>query len=340
MLSFSRTLMLFIAFFLVQTALSAQAPVVTLGAGPAAFVEDVSGAVQLDATATVTDPDSADFDTGSLTLSITANNTASDRLFATSGGGISVAYSPGTNEYLINDFSNVFASYPELTTENGVGTNDLVITFNSFCTPALAQIVLRSIRYNNVSNDPSTLTRTVQVTVNDGDGNNSNQPTIGVTVAGTNDAPTLTTMTTITGTEDTAEAITHTVLAANGNEADVDSATINFLVISVPTGSLLINGNPWAVTTNDLIDAAATVLWTPPTDENTDTNPGAHIAFTVRATDGALDSGSNVNVLVDLAADNDDPTFTAGLNQTINEDNGGGPLAILVPVWATGIDEG
>ena len=54
-------------------------PVVALPGGAVSFTEG-DGATVIDATAAVTDVDSADFDTGTLTVDLMANGTANDRL--------------------------------------------------------------------------------------------------------------------------------------------------------------------------------------------------------------------------------------------------------------------
>ncbi len=55
------------------------APIVTLPSGPVAYTENDPATV-LDAAATVSDADSANFDTGTLTVNFTAGGTANDRL--------------------------------------------------------------------------------------------------------------------------------------------------------------------------------------------------------------------------------------------------------------------
>jgi hypothetical protein len=75
----------------------------------------------------------------------------------------------------------------------GSGSNDLVITLNANATPAAVQALVRNLTYANSNvTDPSTSSRTVRVTVNDGDGGSSSNADIALSVTGVNDAPTLT----------------------------------------------------------------------------------------------------------------------------------------------------
>ena len=137
-----------------------------------------------------------------------------------------------------------------------------------------------------------------------------------------NTAPTLTTINTLTNaTEDTAFNILYPTLAAAANEADADpSETLNFLISSLSSGSLLLNGLP-AVAGTSVFHNGDTLTWTPPLNAN-----GTLAAFTVRAFDGtalntpagALASTTSVQVNVSVAAMNDAPTLT-----TVNQFSGG-----------------
>src|SRR6185503_7398072 len=121
-----------------------------------------------------------------------------------------------------------------------------------------------------------------------------------------NDAPTLTSVTTLTGaTEDTAFSITYATLAGAANEADVDSATINFRIEGVTTGTLTKNGSA-VVAGTTIVASGDTLSWTPATNAN-----GTLNAFTVVAHDGSLASTPAVQVQVTVGAVNDAPTLTS-----------------------------
>jgi VCBS repeat-containing protein len=161
------------------------APVVTPVAPDVTFVEGGLAQV-IDATGTITDVDSANFDGGVLTVSISANGTVDDRLmvgnFGTGPGQVGVSGSDVTyGGTVIGTVSG-----------GGNGSDPFVITFNTSATPSAVQEVYRSIQFSNVSDDPSTATRTLTIELTDGDGGTATPQTKLVYVQGANDAPVLT----------------------------------------------------------------------------------------------------------------------------------------------------
>lgn len=123
-------------------------------------------AVGLDGKATLLDPDTTNYNTGTLTVSITAGANANDRLeirnTGTAPGQIGVAGATvsfgGTN---IGTFTG------------GAGTTPLVVSFNAASSPAAAQALLRSITYRDVTTNIVKETRSVQVVLADGAGGTS-----------------------------------------------------------------------------------------------------------------------------------------------------------------------
>ena len=71
------------------------------------------------------------------------------------------------------------------------GSTPLVITFNASSTPTSAQALMRNITFENVSDAPSELNRTVRFVLTDGDGGTSNAATQTVVLTAVNDAPVL-----------------------------------------------------------------------------------------------------------------------------------------------------
>ena len=101
--------------------------------------------------------------------------------------------------------------------------------------------------------------------------------------------------------------------------SDVDGASLSFVIVTPPAGGSLGVITP--------IDAtSASVVYTPGLDFN-----GAD-SFTFKANDGIADSLA-ATVDVTVTAVNDQPSFTVGANQDINEDAG----VQSVSSWATGI---
>ena len=131
------------------------------------------------ATFTVTDVDSPNFAGGNLTVAITANPEVQDRIEIKNTGNAAgqIGVSGNTIKYS-NKIIGTFA-----------GTTTLVVTLNGNATPQAAQALLRNVTFRTSA--ISTLTRTVQVSLNDGDGVISNLPTKTVRVIASNVAPVL-----------------------------------------------------------------------------------------------------------------------------------------------------
>jgi hypothetical protein len=134
---------------------------------------------------------------------------------------------------------------------------------------------------------------------------------VNIQVALVNDAPTFTTFTSPLiglGSEDSEIIISHAVLLGGGNEADIDSGTINFQVIAVSSGSLGIRASSGGVTTpvgaDEVVDAAHELVWNPVLNANGDLQ-----AFTIKAIDdqGLASTTAALPVKVRVAAVNDPP---------------------------------
>lgn len=143
--------------------LGAQAPVVTLARSTFNYLEN-GRPVRLDQFAQLTDSDSANLNSGFLRVAVTGGNTVDDRL---------VFQNTTTLSY--NNTTNVLTYQGQTIGQGtGFGTTAFQINFNSnTVTPAIAQLVLRQIQYANPSNPSNPGTRTLSITVNDGDGNTS-----------------------------------------------------------------------------------------------------------------------------------------------------------------------
>ncbi len=134
-----------------------------------------SSPIVLDTDATVSDIDSANFDTGSLTIAISANSQATDVLSIKTVGSGATRVTISGNTVLVGGVA--------IGTFSG-GTNNvaLVVTFNTSATPVRSQSLLRAIAFSNSSGTPSTLSRTIKVTLADGDGGASTPVTKTVNV--------------------------------------------------------------------------------------------------------------------------------------------------------------
>ncbi len=152
-----------------------------LGTNPTYIENDP--AIFIDPGATVLDLDSQDFDSGKLTISFSNGGTADDRL---------IIQNNTTNQIQVNDTSILYDTTLIATFSGGIGTQDLVISFNSKATPTAVQALIRSISYANVSENPSTTPRLVSFVLTDGDGGTSATVSQTINLTAVNDAPIVT----------------------------------------------------------------------------------------------------------------------------------------------------
>jgi hypothetical protein len=118
-------------------------------------------AVALDGRAAVVDPETPNYHSGSLTVTLTANGTADDRLeIRNTGTGAGQIGISGSNVRYGGTVIGTFTG--------GQGTTPLVVTFTSAMTRAAAEALVRAITFRNVNSQPSLNTRTASVALVDG----------------------------------------------------------------------------------------------------------------------------------------------------------------------------
>ncbi len=312
-----------ISFVTLSVSYNNNAPVLSVSAGPVAFTENDPDRL-IDGAALATDSDSPNFDTGTLTVEITANGAAEDQLSVlTTSLGTNDVFVSVTNLWCDPDGSAgatspfLIGTRPASGAGSGQNGQSLTFTFNSACTPAIAQAVLRAVTYSNNSENPSVAARTLRVTLTDGDGGTSNQPSLTAVVTGVNDAPTLTMVSAFSGaTEDTPFAISFATLAAAANEADVDSGTINFRIEAISSGTLTRNSGA-VVAGATVVTAGDQLEWTPAAKAD-----GNLAAFTIVAHDGSLFSTPALQVTVnvqpksDKSGESDEDGCSTGTSQS------------------------
>ncbi len=110
--------------------------------------------------------------------------------------------------------------------------NRHTLTLSGSATVAQYQAALRSITYQNTSDNPNTTSRAVNFTVNDGS-TNSNTVARTITLTASNDAPTQTLPATYGTNEDTSLALT----GLQVDDPDIAAGTLT-VTLSVPTGTL------------------------------------------------------------------------------------------------------
>lgn len=123
------------------------------------FTENGS-AIQIDSTITVTDLEGTSYDSGYVTFSITQNKESEDKLSILNVGSISVN---GTNVtyggLIIGTIDSVY---------NGEHGKDLRINLNSNAYSPQVQALARAIAFSNPTDDISSLSRGLEIKVNDG----------------------------------------------------------------------------------------------------------------------------------------------------------------------------
>jgi alpha-tubulin suppressor-like RCC1 family protein len=161
-----------------------------------------------------------------------------------------------------------------------------------------------------------------------------------VSVGVVNDAPTLTHFSgpITSGNEDSAIPITFAALAAKGDQADIDSTVIGFVVKEVTTGTLRIGTSeataaPWNASTNKVIAASLNGYWTPAPNAN-----GTQSALKVVARDdGQLESAAPVQAVASVSPVIDAPTLTT--IDIISGQTEGTPIEISFTSIAAAADE-
>ena len=254
---------------------SSSAPVVTLGGGSLGYTENDPATV-IDATVTVTDADSANFASGSLTVYLSANGTANDRLAirnqGTGAGQIGVS---GANVTYGGVVIGTFSGGED-------GSTPLIVSLNANATIAATQALARNITYQNVSDAPSTLARTATFVLSDGSGATSNAPGKTINVTTVNDAPVVTSAGLIVS-----EGQTVTLSAANFAITDPDNSSFTYTVSGVTGGFFQLSsatGTPISSFTS--ADLAANLVQF--VDDGDEVAPG----FSVRVNDGTVDSNT------------------------------------------------
>jgi VCBS repeat-containing protein len=266
-------------------------PVVTAG-GTLNYTENAAASV-IDNTVTVNDVDSPNIT--SANVQITGN------------------YVNGQDVLSFVDTANIHGTF-----DAGTGT----LTLTGTDTLAAYQTAMRSVKYNNPSDDPSTAARTVTWVASDGAASSS-PVTSTIHVSEVNDAPTAGADTLSAVLEDSPKrVIPFSDLLANDSAVEAGQ-TLNITGVSSPVGgTVAING------TNVEFTLTA------------DFNGTASFTYTVQdngTTAGASDPKStNGSVSYTVTPVNDVPSFTKGADQSKIEDD----PAVTVSNWATAISKG
>jgi hypothetical protein len=305
----------------------------SVSAGETLNYTENQGAMAISPNAAVTDLDAANFNGGSLTVSLPPNGTSQD--FLSIGIDSIVTINSGVVSVNGVAIGNV---------SGGPSGTPLVVTFNSDnATPAAVTTVMQHVEYSNVSSNPSVEPRTVTYTVIDGDGGTqTGSATATINITAVNNRPVVTVSGgTTTASEQVAIAVDNAV-----NVSDVDSTTLESATMSITgnfqsgqdvlafvnqngitgsynstTGVLTLSGSSSVA---NYLAALRSVTYTNTSD--TPNTSDRTVSFVVN--DGsALSTAVTKTVIV--AAVNDAPT-AIGLTQSLSIAEDGGPAVLFV----------
>ena len=182
-------------------------PTIRLGSISASFRENTT--YILADSGTVADPDNAFFNNGVLTVKLAVNGHADDRLGIANLGLLTrdtEAKTVSYNGVKIADYTG------------GTVDADLVITLNGSASLAAVQALYKAISFTNVSDNPTTATRTINYLLTDGSGGTATASKT-IAIVAVNDASVFTGLASVTYTVGTAG----TLIASAGSVGDVDS---------------------------------------------------------------------------------------------------------------------
>ena len=174
-----------------------------------------------------------------LSISVIANGSGSDRIRINNegmgAGQVGMATSP----------NEVYYGGVLIGTWSGSGA-PLAITFNSSADSTAVEAVAQNITFENISDAPSTLTRTVQFQLTDGDGGTSTAINKDIDVSAVNDAPVFDTSATLTfatisedDTNNSGQTVASVIASAGGNritDAEGDPEGIAIIAAGASAG--------------------------------------------------------------------------------------------------------
>ncbi len=268
------------------------------------------GAILLDVgnNATLTDADSADLNGGTVTVSVTANaDAASDVLSVDTSGVVSLAGNTAGSDV------SVSGSVIGTLGNNIAAGNDFIVNLSALSTPALVQSLLQALTFEATGENPAESTRTVSISVSDGQANDTVDVSVAVTAV--NDAPQLAGLITDASfIEDTAANLDLSAATLS----DVDTTGNVTLTLTASAGTLSASSGG-GVTVGGSTTAALTLTGTIANIDsylngaNITHTPGENLAGTDAATvslsinDGGTDTGLG-SVNIDITPVNDAPT--------------------------------
>ncbi len=272
-------------------------PSLSVANGPVNYTPSDPATI-IDASATVTDFDSVNFEDGKLTVYFGSGGSANDRLEINNQG-------TGAGQISISG-SNVKYEGTTIGSVSGGtdGSTPLVITFNVMADQAAVQALVRNITYENVSATPAPDSRIVRFSISDGDGGVSSIETATINIITPNTAPTAANKTIIINED---PITPYPFVAADFNYSDADSDPFTQIQItSLETvGTLTFNSSDVPlnlVVTKAQIDAGL-LQFTPLANGS----GSGYDSFDFKVHDGIEYSSSAYTMTIDVTSVNDAP---------------------------------
>ncbi|WP_299219379.1 Ig-like domain-containing protein, partial [uncultured Aquimarina sp.] len=188
-----------------------------------------------------------------------------------------------------------------------------------------------NLTYTPTANASGSATVTVSISDNGGTANGgddtSDDQTFTITVNSVNDEPSFTAGANEAVNEDAgAQTVNGWATAIDDGDADA-MQTLNFNVS---------NNNNALFSTQPAIDATGNLTYTPAADASGSATVTVSISDDGGTANGGDDTSDDQTFTITVNSVNDEPSFTAGANEAVNEDAG----AQTVNGWATAIDDG
>ena len=289
-------------------------PVIANLAGDTLAYAEGDGAVVIEqgGNATVSDVDSVDFNTGTLTVSFTAGSDSAEDVLAIRNQGT------GAGQIGVSGSNVTYGGVTIGSFAGGSGGADLVVTFNASSTAAAAQALIRNITFQDTdTNAPTTGARTVRFVLTDGDGGGSGNHDTTVTVSAVNDTPVVT-----SASLTLSEGQTVTLSGANFGITDPDSASFTYTVSAVTGGYFQLSTAPGTpITTFTSADLAGNLVQF--VDDGNEVAP----SFNVTVNDGSVDSNT-LAASITYTPVNDTPVIANLAGDTLAYAEGDGAVVI------------
>jgi len=203
-----------------------------------------------------------------------------------------------------------------------------ILTLTGSATLADYQTALRSVTYQNTSQNPNTAARSVAFVANDGSAN-SNTITTTVTVLSVNDAPSFTASNPPTILEDAgAQTVLSWATFNPGPPDESGQSVVGYTVSNISNGALF--------SVAPVVAANGTLTYTAAANVNGVSTFDVVVQDDGGIANGGVDTSAPQSFTITVDAVNNAPSFTKGTDQSVNED--AGPQT--VNPWATAIDDG